>query len=33
MADAMKSAYLFSGDDEAKIADTRARLRARAERE
>jgi hypothetical protein len=35
MADApeMKPAYLFHGDDEAKIAATRARLRARAERE
>jgi DNA polymerase III delta subunit len=29
----MKPAYLFSGDDEAKIAATRARLRERAERE
>lgn len=33
MADEIKPAYLFSGDDEAKIADTRARLRARAELE
>ncbi|MFN2612981.1 MAG: DNA polymerase III subunit delta [Solirubrobacterales bacterium] len=33
MAEEMKPAYLFSGDDESKIADTRARLRARAERE
>jgi DNA polymerase III delta subunit len=35
MADApeMKPAYLFHGDDEAKIAATRSRLRARAERE
>jgi DNA polymerase-3 subunit delta len=29
----MKSAYLFSGDDEAKLAATRGRLRERAERE
>ncbi len=29
----MKPAYLFSGDDEAKLAATRGRLRARAERE
>lgn len=29
----MKPAYLFSGDDEAKIAATRSRLRERAERE
>ncbi len=29
----MKPAYLFSGDDEAKLAATRARLRERAERE
>jgi DNA polymerase III subunit delta len=34
MADAeIKPAYLVSGDDEAKIAETRRRLRARAERE
>src|ERR1044072_8874045 len=35
MADApeMKPAYLFHGDDEAKIAATRTRLRARAEDE
>jgi DNA polymerase III subunit delta len=29
----MKPAYLFSGDDEAKLSETRARLRERAERE
>src|SRR5690606_17312507 len=29
----MKPAYLFSGTDSAKIAETRARLRARAEAE
>jgi DNA polymerase-3 subunit delta len=29
----MKAAYLIAGDDEAKIARTRARLRSRAERE
>jgi DNA polymerase-3 subunit delta len=33
MAEAIKPAYLFSGDDEAKIAATRARLRSRAELE
>jgi DNA polymerase III subunit delta len=33
MADAIKPAYLIAGDDGAKIATARARLRARAERE
>ena len=33
MPDAIKPAYLIAGDDEAKIATARARLRARAERE
>jgi DNA polymerase-3 subunit delta len=33
MADEMKPAYLFAGDDDSKLAATRSRLRERAERE